>query len=72
MADPTLKAAPAANVFTAASLRAFIMGIVIYWGVHALLLPVTTSDCQVYNLGRLLFAERAWVLAGRAWNSIRN
>jgi hypothetical protein len=71
MADSTLKSAPAANVFTAASLRAFILGILIYWGAHALLLPVTTSDCQVYNLGRLLVAERAGFWQAEAWNSIR-
>jgi phosphate/sulfate permease len=71
MADPALKPTPAATVFTEASLKALIIGILSYWGASALLLPVTTSDCQVYNLARLLVAERAGFWQGEAWNSIR-
>jgi hypothetical protein len=59
MADPPLKLAPVAPVFTAASFKALIISILIYWGASAILLPVTTWDCQVYNLGRLIVAERA-------------
>jgi Dolichyl-phosphate-mannose-protein mannosyltransferase len=71
MADPALKPTPVATVFTAASLKAFIISILIYWGASALLLPVTTWDCQVYNLGRLIVAERAGFWQAEAWNSIR-
>jgi len=71
MADPALKPTPAATVFTAASLKAFVISILIYWGASALLLPVTTSDCQVYNLGRLSVAERSGFWEAEAWNSIR-
>ena len=71
MADPALKPAPVATVFTGASLKAFIISILTYWGASALLLPVTTWDCQVYNLGRLIVAERAGFWQAEAWNSIR-
>jgi hypothetical protein len=71
MADPAIRPTPAATVFTAASLKAFVIGILIYWGASSLLLPVTTSDCQVYNLGRLIVAERAGFWQADAWNSIR-
>jgi Dolichyl-phosphate-mannose-protein mannosyltransferase len=54
-----------------ASLKALIIALLIYWGASALLLPVTTSDCQVYNLARLRVAERAGFWQGEAWNSIR-
>jgi hypothetical protein len=71
MADPALKPAPATTVFTEASLRALILGILVYWGASALLLPVTTSDCQIYNLARLRVVERAGFWQTEAWNSIR-
>ncbi|HMD42899.1 MAG TPA: glycosyltransferase family 39 protein [Candidatus Acidoferrum sp.] len=71
MADPALRLAPVAPVFTAASLKAFIISVLIYWGASALLLPVTTWDCQVYNLARLIVAERAGFWQAEAWNSIR-
>jgi hypothetical protein len=71
MADPTLKSTPASTFFTAASLKALIVSLLLYWGACALLLPVTTSDCQVYNLARLRVAERAGFWQAAAWNSIR-
>jgi hypothetical protein len=71
MADPALKPTLVESVFTVASLKAIIIGILIYWGASALLLPVTTSDCQVYNLGRLMVADRAGFWQSEAWNSIR-
>jgi hypothetical protein len=71
MADPALKPAPEAFLFTDASLKAFMVSLLMYWGACALLLPVTTSDCQVYNLARLRVAERAGFWQGEAWNSIR-
>jgi hypothetical protein len=71
MADPALIPTPALTVFTTASLKAFVISILIYWGASSFLLPVTTSDCQVYNLGRLMVAERAGFWQADAWNSIR-
>jgi hypothetical protein len=71
MAIPALKPTLGTSAFTVASLKAFIIGILIYWGASALLLPVTTSDCQVYNLGRLMVADRAGFWQADAWNSIR-
>jgi hypothetical protein len=71
MVDPALKPALATAVFTGASLKALILGLLIYWGASALLLPVTTADCQVYNLARLRVAERAGFWQAEAWNSIR-
>ena len=71
MADPALKSTSASTLFTAASLKALIVSLLLYWGACALLLPVTTSDCQVYNLARLRVAERAGFWQAAAWNSIR-
>jgi hypothetical protein len=80
MADPALKACIAQaslkicqppRLFTPESLKALILSILLYWGASALLLPVTTSDCQVYNLARLSVAERAGFWQAEAWNSIR-
>jgi hypothetical protein len=71
MADPALKSTSASTLFTAASLKALIVSLLLYWGACALLLPVTTSDCQVYNLARLRVAERAGFWQAEAWNSVR-
>jgi hypothetical protein len=71
MADPALKSTPASTLFTTASLKALIVSLLLYWGACALLLPVTTSDCQVYNLARLRVAERAGFWQAEAWNSVR-
>ena len=71
MADQALNSTPTATLFTGTSLKALIISILIYWGASALLLPVTTSDCQVYNLARLKVAERAGFWEAEAWNSTR-
>jgi hypothetical protein len=71
MADSALKPAPASTLFTVASLKGLVVSLLLYWGTCALLLPVTTSDCQVYNLARLRVAERAGYWQAEAWNSIR-
>jgi hypothetical protein len=39
-------------------LKCLLFSVLAYWGLIALLYPVTTWDCQVYNLSRLLVAER--------------
>src|ERR1700728_2809219 len=75
-ADRTSTRLPSPNtdqrgLFTLASLKALIIALLIYWGVSALLLPVTTSDCQVYNLARLSVAERTGFWQAETWNSIR-
>ena len=80
MADPALEACTAqtslkisqpSRRFTPESLKAIILSLLLYWGTSSLLLPVTTSDCQVYNLARLSVAERAGFWQADAWNSIR-
>ena len=71
MADSALKPTSAPTLFTAASLKSLIVSLLLYWGACALLLPVTTSDCQVYNLARLRVAERAGFWQAEAWNSVR-
>ena len=71
MADSALKPTPASSLFTATSLKALMVSLLLYWGACALLLPVTTSDCQVYNLARLRVAEQAGFWQAEAWNSIR-
>jgi hypothetical protein len=80
MADPALEACTAqtslkisqpSRRFTPESLKAIILSLLLYWGTSSLLLPATTSDCQVYNLARLSVAERAGFWQADAWNSIR-
>jgi hypothetical protein len=67
----SLKIDQEGGLFTLASLKALIIALLIYWGASALLLPVTTSDCQVYNLARLRVAERTGFWQAETWNSIR-
>jgi hypothetical protein len=43
----------------------------LYWAACAVLLPVTTWDSQVYNLGRLLIAEKAGFWSNPHWISER-
>jgi hypothetical protein len=71
MADVALKPEAGAAFFTADSLKALIASILVYWGVFALIAPVTNSDSQVYNLARLSVAERAGFWQATAWNSVR-
>ena len=70
MAGAALKKAEAA-VFTEGGLKALVASILIYWGIFALILPVTNSDSQVYDLARLSIAERAGFWQATAWNSVR-
>jgi Dolichyl-phosphate-mannose-protein mannosyltransferase len=71
MADDALKAKPVPVFFSEGSLKALIVSILAYWGVYALIAPVTNSDSQVYNLARLSVAERAGFWQATAWNSVR-
>jgi hypothetical protein len=71
MADAALKPKAGAAFFTEDSLKALIVSILAYWGVYALIAPVTNSDSQVYNLARLSVAERAGFWQTTAWNSVR-
>jgi hypothetical protein len=71
MADVSLKPIPAVSVFTDESLRTIIFSIIAYWGVLAVVLPVSNVDSHVYNLGRLAVAENAGFWQTRAWNSPR-
>jgi hypothetical protein len=71
MADPALKTRPGSPFFSNGSLIALAVSILVYWGVYALIAPVTTIDSQVYNLARLSIAERAGFWQTTAWNSVR-
>jgi hypothetical protein len=71
MADAALKLKAGAVFFTEDGLKALIASILVYWGVFALIAPVTNSDSQVYNLARLTVAERAGFWQTTAWNSVR-
>lgn len=42
-----------------------------YWGLLAILTPVTVTDSQVYNLARLPLAERYGLFGSHAWYSDR-
>ncbi len=41
-----------------------------YWGVYALVAPVTNYDSQTYNLARLALAERGGFFGNPYWTSI--
>jgi hypothetical protein len=69
MADVTVRQTPAVQVFTDECLRTIIIAITVYWGLLALVLPVTNLDSQIYNLGRLTVAENAGFWQTNAWNS---
>jgi 4-amino-4-deoxy-L-arabinose transferase-like glycosyltransferase len=71
MADVALKPRIGPVFFTETGLKALIFSILAYWGVYALIAPVTNSDSQVYNLARLSVAERAGFWQTTAWNSVR-
>jgi len=45
--------------------------LLIYWGLFALLTPVTVTDAQVYNLARLPLAERFGLFGHNYWFSER-
>ena len=71
MVDLALKPKIRAAFFSEETLKALIVSLLVYWGVYALIAPVTNSDSQVYNLARLSIAERAGFWQTTAWNSIR-
>jgi hypothetical protein len=71
MAYATLKPKAGAAFFSEGSLKALIASILAYWGIFALIAPVTNSDSQVYNLARLIVTERAGFWQDTAWNSVR-
>ncbi|MBV9674476.1 MAG: glycosyltransferase family 39 protein [Verrucomicrobia bacterium] len=52
-------------------LRGILVISLSYWAACAILLPVTNWDSQVYNLGRLLIAEKAGFWANSCWYSER-
>jgi hypothetical protein len=71
MAFATLKPRAGAAFFSDNTLKALIASILAYWGIFTLITPVTNSDSQVYNLARLIVAERAGFWQDTAWNSVR-
>jgi hypothetical protein len=71
MANVALKPTPAASVFTDECLRTIIFSIIAYWGLLAVVLPVSNVDSQIYNLGRLAVAENAGFWQTSAWNAPR-
>ena len=71
MANATLEPMPRVSVFTDDCLRTIIFSIIAYWGLLAVVLPVSNVDSHVYNLGRLAVAENAGFWQTNAWNSPR-
>lgn len=71
MADPALKTRPEPAFFSNGSLTSLAVSILAYWGIYALIAPVTSVDSQVYHLARLSIAERAGFWQTTAWNSVR-
>src|SRR6266446_1556826 len=51
--------------------RFLLIAALSYWGVCALVSPVTNWDSQVYNLGRLSIADIAGFWTNRCWFSER-
>jgi hypothetical protein len=70
MAAEALEAGKKDPLFSETSLRIILSTILIYWGFVALTFPVTNWDSQVYNLSRLMIAERAGFWQTHAWNSV--
>ena len=52
-------------------LKGILLSVLGYWGSIAIVYPVTTWDSQVYNLSRLLVAEKSGFWQSTAWNSER-
>jgi hypothetical protein len=52
-------------------LKWILLSVLVYWGSIAILYPVTTWDSQVYNLSRILVAEKSGFWQSTAWNSER-
>ena len=48
-----------------------LIATLIYWAICAVVLPVTTWDSQVYNLGRLAVADIGGFWSNRCWFSER-
>lgn len=65
-------AAPAEPAFEPARLPRFLATVLAgWWGLFALVLPVTVWDSQVYNVARLRVAEWGGILQNDGWNSLR-
>lgn len=50
--------------------RVFAWGALAYWGVYALVAPVTTIDSQMYNLARLELAARGGLFGNGHFTSV--
>jgi hypothetical protein len=71
MADATLATNPTSDESRTSLLWILLIGTLIYWALCALILPVTTWDSQVYNLGRLTIADIGGFWGNRCWFSDR-
>jgi hypothetical protein len=71
MANVALRRTPPISVFTDDGLRIIVFSIIAYWGLLAVVLPVSNVDSHVYNLGRLAVTENAGFWQTSAWNSPR-
>ncbi len=49
--------------------RACVYGVLVYWGLYALVTPVTTDDSQIYNVARLALAQRGGFFGNPYWTS---
>ncbi len=58
------------SAFTPVVVCAFAF-LFLYWGLYALLVPVTVWDSQTYNLARLLIARQGGLFGNDGWNSDR-
>ena len=56
-------------VVSESALKIILCGVLIYWGFIAFTFPVTNHDSQVYNLARLLVAEKAGFWQTSSWNA---
>ena len=71
MADPPLVREGARDGPASTALWILLAAALLYWAACAVLLPVTTWDSQVYNLGRLLIAEKPGFWKNPHWFSER-
>ncbi|MEI6107721.1 MAG: glycosyltransferase family 39 protein, partial [Opitutae bacterium] len=50
--------------------RTFVWGALVYWGIYALVAPVTTIDSQMYNLARVELAARGGLFNSDFFTSV--
>src|SRR5271163_2895101 len=51
------------------ALKWAVLGLLAYWAIYTLVVPVTTWDGQTYNVARLLLARYGGFFGNKVWNT---